>query len=48
MFDTEILAALGRALSDDDSDIRSSAVKFFTAAIVEGVISCFHIIFKLK
>lgn len=36
IFDTDIFATLGRALSDEDSDVRSSAVNFFTAAIAQG------------
>jgi hypothetical protein len=30
------------------SDVRSSVVKFFTAAIAQGALHCFHRIFILK
>ena len=40
--DTELVAALGRALDDPDFDVRSSAVNFFTAATAQGALRCFH------
>ena len=39
IFDTEFVAALGRALADKDSNMRSSAVDIFRAAIVQGLFS---------
>ena len=42
IFDAEILAALGRALSDKDSDIRRNAVNFFTSTITQGAPRCFQ------
>jgi len=40
--DTEIVAALGRALGDTDFNVRSGAVNFFTAATAQGAPHCFH------
>jgi len=48
IFDAEIIATLGRALGDTDSNVRSSAVKFFTAATAQGALRCFHATFILK
>ena len=48
IFDAEIVAALGRALGHSDSSARSSAVKFFTAALAQGALLCFHVILSLK
>jgi uncharacterized membrane protein YcaP (DUF421 family) len=48
IFDTAIIAALGRALGDKDSNVRSSAVNFFTAAAAQGMLHCFHGTFILK
>ena len=42
IFETEIVYALGRVLDDTDSNVRSSAVKFFTAAMVQGALHCFY------
>lgn len=41
IFDTETIAALRRALSNEDSYIRSSTVEFFTAAVAQGALHCF-------
>ena len=38
IFDTELVAALGSALGDKDSDVRSSAVEILTAVIAEGAL----------
>jgi len=38
IFDAEMVAALGRALSDGTSYLRSSAVEIFTAAVAQGVL----------
>jgi hypothetical protein len=52
IFDTETIAALGRALQgalgDESFGVRRSAVKILTAAMAQGVLCCFHRIFKLK
>jgi hypothetical protein len=48
IFDTNTVATLGRALGDGDSNVRSSVVKFFTAAIAQGELGCSHRIFILK
>lgn len=45
---TEIVAALVHALGNEDWDIRSSAVNFFTTTIAQGALSCFHGIFIPK
>ena len=42
IFETEIVAALGRVLGDTDSDIRSSAVNFFSAATAQSALCVFH------
>jgi hypothetical protein len=39
IFDTEFVAALGRALGDKYSNMRSSAIDIFTAAIAQGSLS---------
>ena len=48
IFDTKIIAALGRALGDSFSSPRRSAVEFFTAALAQGVLLFFHRILTLK
>ena len=49
IFETETVAALGRAIVGiRDSAIGTSIVKFFTAAIAQGVLCCLHRIFILK
>ena len=48
IFDTDIVAALGRALSDETSYVRSSAVNFFTAAMAQGALHFFEGIFIPK
>lgn len=48
IFDTEIIAALERALNDEKDDIRSSTVHIFTAAISQGALCFFHGIFIPK
>lgn len=50
IFGTGVVAALVHALSDKDSNVRRSAVDFFTATIAEGTLSCFFhgISFALK
>ena len=45
IFDAEIVSALGRALSDKDSNVGRSAINFFTAAIAQGAPRCFRGIF---
>ena len=47
IFDTKIVATLGCALGHSDSSARSSAVEFFTAALAQGVLLCFHVILSL-
>ena len=48
IFDTEIVAALGRALGGTDSYLRSRTVDFFTAAMAQGALRCFDGIFIPK
>jgi len=48
IFNTEIVTALGYALRDRDSNVRSRTVNFFTAAIAQGELHCFDGIFILK
>jgi hypothetical protein len=48
IFDAEMVAALGRALGDTDSNVRSSVVKFFTAATAQGALHCIQGIFIPK
>ena len=48
IFDTMIVTALGRTLGHSDSSTRWSAVKFFTAALAQGVLLFFHRILTLK
>ena len=48
IFDNEVVAALGRALGDTDSDVRNSVVNFFTAATAQGALHCSHGTFILK
>ena len=47
-FDTQFVAALGRALGDKDSNMRSSAVDIFRAAIAQGSFSSVCGVFILK
>ena len=42
IFDTKIVAALVHALDDTSFDLRTSAVKIFTAVTAQGALSCFH------
>ena len=42
IFDTEIVAALGRTLSDKTSHLGFSPVNFFTAALAQGAL-CFFL-----
>ena len=46
IFDTDIVAALGQALTDRSCQLRhrDSAVEFFTAAIAQGALHCFCVI----
>lgn len=46
-FDRDIMAALVRALSDEDSNIRRNMVGIFAAAVPQGVCHCYHGIFIL-
>ena len=48
MFDSEVMAALMRTLSDEDYDIRRNVVEIFTAAIAQGAPRCPHGIFILN
>ena len=48
VFDTKIVAALGRALGDSFPSPRRSAVEFFTSALAQGVLLFFHRILTLK
>ena len=48
IFDTDIVAALVRALDDTNDSVRSSAVKFFNAATAQGPLHCVHGTFVLK
>ena len=48
IFDTESIAALGCALVDKASVLRTEAVKFFIAAIAQGVLHCFRGLFIPK
>ena len=47
IFDIKLVAALGRALGDEDYDTKSSAFEIFTAAIAQGAPHHFHGIFNL-
>ena len=47
IFDTEFVAALGRALGDKDSNMRSSAVDIFRAAIAQGSFSSVCGVFRV-
>ena len=42
IFDTEMVSALGRALSDESDDLKNSAVEFFTAAVAQGMLCFFY------
>ena len=42
IFDTETVAVLRCALADKYSAVRTEAVKFFIAAIAQGVLHCFR------
>ena len=46
IFDSKTVAAFRRALTDEDSVVE--AVRFFVAAIVQGVLHCFRGIFIPK
>jgi len=48
IFDTEIVAALGRAISHTSPNVSHSAIKFFTAAVAQGALRSLHIIFIPK
>jgi hypothetical protein len=48
IFDTEIVAALGRALGDTVLNVRRSTANFFTAAVAQGALPSFHRTFILK
>jgi hypothetical protein len=48
IFNTDIVAALGHALTNETSDLGSSLVEFFTTAVAEGALPCFDRIFILK
>jgi len=48
IFATEIIAALGRAISDTISDAGYSAIKFFTVAVAQGTLGIFRIVFMPK
>jgi hypothetical protein len=48
IFDSEIIAALEYALNEQDYGIRSSIVQVFTAAIGQGVLCYFTMIFITK
>jgi len=48
IFDTEIVAALGRALCHKEFNIRSNAVEILTAALAQGALRCFYGIFMPK
>jgi hypothetical protein len=47
VYDSEIIAALGRVLGDAESDVRRSAVEFFTIATSQGALHSFHVKFIL-
>jgi hypothetical protein len=42
IFDIEIIAALGRALSDTNLSVTNSVVEFFTSAMTQGALRWFH------
>jgi hypothetical protein len=42
IFDTEVVAVLGRALSDENNSLRQSTIRFFTVAMAQGALCCFH------
>ena len=48
IFGPEIIAALGCALDDKHSSVRTSTVKFFTAVVAQGALHGFYRIFTLK
>ena len=48
IFNTEIIAALGCALSNESMYFRDGVVNFFTAATAQGALCCFYGIFTLK
>ena len=45
IFDTKTIVALGRALADKASVVRTEAVKFFNASLAQGVLHYFRRIF---
>ena len=48
IFDAKIVAALGRTLTRETSDLGSSLVGFFMVAMDQGVLHCFDKIFIPK
>ena len=48
IFAVEIIAALGRAVSDTISDAGYSAINFFTVAVTQGTLRIFRVVFILK
>ena len=48
IFDAEMVAALGRALSNETYYLRSTAVKIFTATVAQGALHYFYGIFIRK
>lgn len=48
IFDVQIIAALGRALSEADSEIKSSIAQILTVAIAHGALRRSRGIFMLK
>ena len=47
IFDTEIVVALGRAISHTSPDFSHSVINFFTAAVAQGADHGFRTIFIL-
>ena len=45
IFVTGTVVALGRALDDEDYEVRASIVIFYTAAMAQGALHCFHGVF---
>ena len=48
IFKTKTIDGLQDALGDKNPGVRSSAVKFFAAAIAQGMLHCFRVIFIPK
>jgi len=42
IFDTEMVATLGHALSHENNHLINSVVKIFTAAVAQGTLHCFY------